>query len=141
MEAIILGEVESKHKLGQTLHYFHERGTWLDLRGPVDFDPSANFGFGVKIITASHQSDWLVMEGAEKCMVERGVVVKAKAWIGSFSLLFNCIIGEGAVVSCGAVVSNMIVPDYTMVEGNPARIVGVWREGKWKRVERIGSEV
>jgi acetyltransferase-like isoleucine patch superfamily enzyme len=51
------------------------------------------------------------------------IKVKDKAWIG-----FNCIIlkgviiGEGAIVGAGSVVTKN-VPDWTIVAGNPARII------------------
>jgi acetyltransferase-like isoleucine patch superfamily enzyme len=51
------------------------------------------------------------------------IIVKDKAWIG-----FNCIIlkgviiGEGAIVGAGSVVIKN-VPDWTIVAGNPARII------------------
>lgn len=56
--------------------------------------------------------------------VKRGkIVVKDKAWIG-----FNCIvmkgvtIGEGAIVAAGSVVTKD-VPDWTIVGGNPAKVI------------------
>jgi acetyltransferase-like isoleucine patch superfamily enzyme len=51
------------------------------------------------------------------------ILVKDKAWIG-----FNCIIlkgvtiGEGAIVGAGSVVTKD-VPDWTIVAGNPAKII------------------
>ena len=51
------------------------------------------------------------------------VVVKDYALIGSQAVILNkCTIGRGAVVAMGAVVAHD-VPDYTLVAGNPARIV------------------
>jgi acetyltransferase-like isoleucine patch superfamily enzyme len=56
--------------------------------------------------------------------VKRGkITVKDKAWIG-----FNCIvmkgvtIGEGAIVAAGSVVTKDI-PDWTIVGGNPAKVI------------------
>lgn len=51
------------------------------------------------------------------------ITIKDKAWIG-----FNCIIlkgvtiGEGAIVGAGSVVTKH-VPDWTIVAGNPAKII------------------
>ncbi len=51
------------------------------------------------------------------------VLVKTKAVIGSNATLFPVTIGKGAVVGAGAVVTKD-VPDYAIVVGNPARIIG-----------------
>lgn len=51
------------------------------------------------------------------------ITIKDKAWIG-----FNCIIlkgvniGEGAIIGAGSVVTKD-VPDWTIVAGNPAKII------------------
>ena len=56
-------------------------------------------------------------------MFARPTIIKRKARIGIRStILGGVIIGEGAVVASGSVVSKN-VPDFTMVAGNPARIV------------------
>lgn len=49
-------------------------------------------------------------------------LVKRKAMIGTGAVLLPVTIGEGAVVGAGAVVTKD-VPDYTVVAGNPARVV------------------
>jgi len=46
-------------------------------------------------------------------------------------VLYNCHVGEGAVVSVGSVVRSRDVPPWTMVEGNPARIIARYEEGEW----------
>ena len=56
------------------------------------------------------------------------VQVKDYAMIGTQAVILNkCVVGEGAVVAMGAVVAHD-VPDYTLVAGNPARVV--------KRIEK-----
>lgn len=51
------------------------------------------------------------------------VVVKDKAWIGFNSIILKGVtIGEGAIVGAGSVVTKD-VPDWTIVAGNPAKII------------------
>ena len=52
------------------------------------------------------------------------VTIGDRAWIGARAIILpNTRIGEGAVVSAGAVVTRDVDP-YTIVGGNPARPVG-----------------
>jgi acetyltransferase-like isoleucine patch superfamily enzyme len=51
------------------------------------------------------------------------VIIKDKAWIGFNSIILKGVtIGEGAIVGAGSIVTKD-VPDYTVVAGNPARII------------------
>jgi galactoside O-acetyltransferase len=51
------------------------------------------------------------------------VVIRARAWIGARAIITKgVLIGEGAVVAAGAVVTKE-VPPYTIVAGNPARVI------------------
>lgn len=56
--------------------------------------------------------------------VKRGkVVIKDKAWIGFNSIILKGVtIGEGAIVGAGSVVTKD-VPNWTIVAGNPAKII------------------
>ncbi len=52
------------------------------------------------------------------------LVIGTNSWIGARALIYGrASIGEGAIVGAGAVV-NFAVPDYAIVAGNPARVVG-----------------
>lgn len=53
----------------------------------------------------------------------RPIVIKNDAWIGMNCIILKGVtIGEGAVVGAGSVVTHD-VPDWTVVAGNPARVV------------------
>lgn len=56
--------------------------------------------------------------------VKRGkIIIKDKAWIGFNSIILKGVtIGEGAIVGAGSVISKD-VPDWTVVAGNPAKII------------------
>ena len=52
------------------------------------------------------------------------IIIKNGAWLANGStILPDVTVGEGAIISAGAVVSSD-VPDYAIVAGNPARIIG-----------------
>lgn len=71
---------------------------------------------GIEEVQIGKYKDWTNVKRAK-------ITIKDKAWIG-----FNCIIlkgvtiGEGAIVGAGSVVTKS-VPDYTLVAGNPAKII------------------
>jgi serine acetyltransferase len=113
---LVLGDPEEAN-LGRPLDYYEKRGVLLDCRGGLQIHKSARVGFRAKIITQSHISE-LSQE-----IVDRPVTIGKRAFIGSFSILYNCTIGENAVVSIGSVVASVDVPPNVMVEGNPAQVI------------------
>lgn len=122
--------------VGHPWEFFERRGCVLDGRGPLVIDRTSRWGYGVKVLTESHDvSSWPRMGP----VVERGVTVEKGAWIGSYSVLVGCTIGAHAIVAAGTVVRGQSVGPYTMVAGNPARVVARWapplsgqaREGQW----------
>jgi hypothetical protein len=114
--------------MGRPQKYFEDRFTWLDCRGPLKIE-FCNFGWCVRVATLSHDPD-----NYDKGVVPKPVIIHKNAWIASWAILYNCEIGEGAVVAIGAVVASMKVPPNTMVSGNPARIVKRRINGKFVRV-------
>lgn len=63
--------------------------------------------------------------------VKKGkVTIKDKAWIGFNSIILKGVtIGEGAIVGAGSVVTKD-VPDWTIVGGNPAKIIRTMPESE-----------
>lgn len=116
--------------LGHEAQYYLERDCIIDCRGPLSISPLSHWGIGVRVITASHD---ITAFGA---VVLRPIVVKPYAWIGSYAVLYNCEIGEGAIVAIGSVVRSMNVPPWVMVEGNPAQVIAFKAGEVWKRIRR-----
>jgi len=65
------------------------------------------------------------------------VTVGRDSWIGDRSVVMADV-GQHCVVGAGAVVTRP-VPDYAIVVGVPARIIG-WRNGRRSEVNAIGDE-
>ncbi len=75
----------------------------------------------VTLILASHPNDSVL----HKMLVPptRKIVIKHDAWLGTGSIIMPGItIGECAIVGAGVVVTHD-VPSYTVVGGNPARVI------------------
>jgi len=125
---------ESTPGLGHPVSYYTDRDIDIDCRGPLNISPLTNWGIGCKVITASHDPDDF---GA---IVYRPVTVDDGAWICSYTVLYNCHIGEDAIVALGSVVRSRDVPAGTMVEGNPARIIARLVDGKWTYGPEIALE-
>jgi UDP-2-acetamido-3-amino-2,3-dideoxy-glucuronate N-acetyltransferase len=70
------------------------------------------------------ESDWVV----EKTLVKRSASIGSNA-----TILCGLTVGEGALIGAGAVVT-VDVPDYAVVAGVPARIVGDTRNEKIRAV-------
>jgi len=118
----------TEEKIGKGLPYFCTRETFLDCRGTLKIHPTSEWGWYVMVLTASHDiSSGQYTTGA----INRSVIVDEYAWIGSRALLYNCHIKHHAIVACGAVVRNMTVEPYTVVEGNPALAVKRYVDGQW----------
>lgn len=127
----ILGEFDPNKVSGLNPEWFWDR--WIDLidfRGDLQIRATnVILGRKVTIITASH----IINTGVPGGWSPKRVWIEKDTYIGSRAILFNCHIGEGAVVACGACVRDLVVPPHTLVEGNPAKIIGEFKNGLWRR--------
>lgn len=114
--------------------YFEIRDCVIDCRTPgmIEIHPTANIGWWVKMIVQTHNID----PGMFGQVNSRPIKIGANAFIAGGAMLYNCEIGEGAVVACGAVVRNMKVPAWCVVEGNPAKVIKKYNfeTKKWEKV-------
>lgn len=109
---------------------------------------------GLTIITGNHQrqiGQFFQSKTAYLNLdVEKDIVVEEDAWIGAnVTLLSGVCIGRGATVGAGAVVLRS-VPPYSVVMGNPAKIIGFsftpaeiieHEKGLYPETERLPLEV
>jgi acetyltransferase-like isoleucine patch superfamily enzyme len=131
METIIIGKIPLTCK--KTEHYFSERGMFVDCRGELTIAESAMFGFGVKLLTASHT----ITSGTYGGQVNKSIIIGNKVWVASFCIIYNSVLEDNCIVSAGTVLNSVIVPSYTIVAGNPGMIVSKWHNGKWNETEGI----
>lgn len=102
---------------GHEDNYFSVRQVSLDKRGGLEIDPTSEWGSFITVITISQDPNDLTV------YTHRPVTVGPYAYIGSNSVLLNCIIGEGAIIAAGTVVRSCEVKPWTMVAGNPPQVI------------------
>lgn len=100
-------------------HSFIASGVVLELHAPIEIGNFVVLNQGVRILTATHDVH------SEAWATRRAAVhIGDYAWIAVGALILPGVtIGNGAVVGAGAVVAKDI-PEYSVVAGNPARVVG-----------------
>lgn len=119
--------ITSPEKVVIGAHCNFSEGVFITGGGGVHIGNYVGMGPDVKIWSVTHRfadpdTPWL-LQGYEN----KAVIIEDDVWLGA-----NCFvkpgltIGKGAIVSAGTVVSKS-VPSYSIVAGNPGRVVG-WRK-------------
>ncbi len=94
-------------------------GVVLMLHAKITIGNNVAINDNVQLLTGSHMpcdTDWL--------MFGKPIVIGDYAWIASNAIVLPGIsIGKGSVVGAGSVVTKD-VPSYSVVGGNPAKIIG-----------------
>ena len=83
---------------------------------------------GLTVVTGNHGREigkWFNISASQHSEdIEKDVVVEEDVWLGAnVTLLSGVKVGRGATVGAGAVVRTN-VPPYSIVTGNPAKVVG-----------------
>lgn len=94
------------------------RFCYLDGRVMLKIGSNVNISHYTLIQTLTHDP-----QNADFVCIEGPVTIEDHVWIGARAIILPGVrIGEGAVVAAGAVVTRDVAP-YTIVGGNPARLI------------------
>lgn len=97
------------------------RGCYFDFTSSIILGDDVVVGHGVTFITAEHEiADPTCRAGS---VFGRPIVVGNGVWIGAkATILPNIVIGSGAIVAAGAVVTKDVLPNV-IVAGIPAKVI------------------
>jgi len=111
-------QVRAARRLKVGRDVFIAEGVVLDARGGLEIGPHTSVNTGVQMWTAQH--DW---RSPDFDYVAAPVRIGHHCWISARAILLPGVtVGDGAVVAAGAVVTKD-VPPWTLVGGNPARVL------------------
>jgi len=93
--------------------------------GPVRIGADVMMGPRCVILASSHRTDRIdVPMNRQGYLPDREVVIGDDVWIGAnVTILPGRVVGKGSIVGAGSVVTRD-VPEYAVVGGNPARVIG-----------------
>jgi acetyltransferase-like isoleucine patch superfamily enzyme len=95
----------------------------IDCLGQVTIEDNVFFGHEVMILTGAHDYNKFGLDRQLSVMEGKPVTIKTGVWIASRAIILpGVIVGEHSVVGAGAVVTKN-VPPYTIVAGNPAKVI------------------
>lgn len=102
--------------------------------GGVSISDSVMIASHVSIYASNHVFDDIGRSMREQGLTAQGVVIEEDVWVGAGArILDGTLIGHGAVIAAGAVVTKS-VPSYAVTAGVPARQIGD------RRTRNLGTE-
>jgi acetyltransferase-like isoleucine patch superfamily enzyme len=92
--------------------------------GQINIENDVLIGSGVHIYVSNHKfDDTSVAIYYQGHSADKSVLIKEGSWIGANAIILPGVtIGRNAVVGAGSIVTKD-VPDFTVVAGNPARVI------------------
>ncbi|ORC32642.1 hypothetical protein B4O97_15905 [Marispirochaeta aestuarii] len=100
-------------------------GCMFQAGGGIEIGENTIFGPGVKIWTVNHLFKDLEIPILQQGFEGKPVVIGADCWIGADSFIKpGTVIPEGCVVFPKSVVGKMFIKPYSVLSGNPAKVVG-----------------
>lgn len=96
------------------------------LSGPINIGQNVMMGPEVMIYTSNHCSARTDIPMIEQGETDKApVTIEDDVWIGARAILLPGVtVGRGAIIAAGSIVTKDVSP-YTVVGGNPARVIKV----------------
>jgi len=99
-------------------------GCVIASRSRIEIGSYVQIGAGTQLMAGSHTYDDPEKPSILQTRVSKGIVVEDNVWLGNACMILDGVtIGRNSIVGAGSVVSKD-VPPYSMVLGNPARVIG-----------------
>jgi acetyltransferase-like isoleucine patch superfamily enzyme len=98
---------------------------FLQAGGGLDIGHNVMFGPGAKVWTQNHRFDDPASPVAAQGYDYQKVTIGDDAWIGANAFIMpGAHLPRGCVVSAGAVVAGRTYKEFSILAGNPARVIG-----------------
>jgi acetyltransferase-like isoleucine patch superfamily enzyme len=92
-------------------------------KGDIVVGANVSIGSGTHFMAGAHASDDPDLPVSRQARIAAGIVVEDNVWIGTGATILDGVtVGRNSIVGVDAVV-NKDVPPWTIVFGNPARVV------------------
>jgi acetyltransferase-like isoleucine patch superfamily enzyme len=122
-----------KFKISPTSHL--KSNTYIECNGGVEIGRYFHTGRDLIILSTNHNYEGNKIP-YDETYIKKPVVIKDFVWFGiGVKVLPGVIIGEGAIVAMGSVVTNN-VPDCAIVGGNPAQIIKYRNIEEFKKLKK-----
>lgn len=107
--------------------------------GALKVGAHAHFGEDVEILTSNHNFDRPETLPYDKQRIARDVVVGECVWFGDRVIVVpGVVIGDGAVLAAGAVVTRN-VPPMAVVGGSPAKVIRLRDQAAFEELSAAGK--
>jgi acetyltransferase-like isoleucine patch superfamily enzyme len=128
----IVGDIEN-FKIASTSHL--KSNTYIECIGGVEIGEYFHPGKDLVILSTNHNYDGDKIPYDES-YVKKPVIIKDFVWFGiGVRILPGVTIGEGAIIGMGSVVTKN-VPAYSIVGGNPAKVIKYRDIDKFKKLKK-----
>lgn len=108
--------------------------TFIECSGGVTIGRYFHTGRGLTIFSTSHNWKDCSKIPYDEVTLHRAVIIGDFVWAGAnVTILPGAVIGTGVIISAGSVVRGKI-PDYTIIAGNPAKVVGTRNEELFQKL-------